>query len=601
MPLDALSQRILSLKGVVRPNLAIPSVPKVGILYLDEPLTDTDIAIHNAKKALKNVYDGIKNRVHYDDMDLLVDNLYSAMEKLEEHELRRFRGRNSEDLERAVRGWMNNYLADGGSVAAREAQEAADATRARAASRAARAAEQRAAEAAAKRKADAEARQSQDEARKAAEAEAKARADAAEREREREAAEARARAAGAAEARRAAEAAEVAAKRAAEAVAREKQAAARARQAAQEAEARRARQQGMAAEARDRASREAREAAAVAAAAKARVEQQARDADLARKLHDDEMRAQKERVEKQKAEDAKNDEAIARELQREKDEIKKREEERERQIEREQLAAEAAAAEAAAAEKLAELLRDFAFAKKLQEEIDEESAREFARTQAESDAQKRSREEAEKQREAEERRLEASRRKAEEDKRNADMASNIERRRKEWYEGKWIDSYQMIDVPGDGNCFFHAIVRSGNLSVTHTELRQGLVDFMRANPTMPIGGINAFGVRMPGDNIYNLIEQGMREPVNQDLAKKHGNDYFNHYLIHMSRNGIWATDVERIAIGLYLKRPVRTVWEVGKKRFYDIPEFDLPDDDDTILIYFHQGGHYSAMRKKRAR
>ena len=123
MPLDALSQRILSHKDLVRSNLAIPSVPKLGIRYLDEPLTDVDIAIHDAKKALKNVYDGIKNQIPADDMGVRVDVLNSAMKKLEKHEQRRFMNRELEDFNPVIYGWarkQDRYSADddGGAAAA---------------------------------------------------------------------------------------------------------------------------------------------------------------------------------------------------------------------------------------------------------------------------------------------------------------------------------------------------------------------------------------------------------------------------------------------------------------------------------------------------
>ena len=587
MPLDALSQRMLSLKGLVRSNLAIPPVPRVGILYLDEPLTDVEIAIHDAKKALKNLYDGMERNVNADDANALKKDLISAMTKLEHHEQQRFWMREWGDYQRVVSGWKKKHGEhvadnDGGAEAADlEAQEKEDASRARAAE----SAEQRAAEAREKREVDERAWQSQYEAWKAAKAASEARALAEEREKERQEELRRlkkARELGAAAAEK--RAAEKAARMADEAKARQAQAADEARRAAQEADEVRARQQRMAAEAQKRADREAQEAKDKADQAKARVEQIARDAKLAQELFDDHQKSLlRERA--RKLQEA-NDEAIARALQKEMDLAQKMmEEERKRQAERDRTAAEAARAQFEAAERLAQVLEDERVAKELQKKMDEEMAFEFAEKEAAADEERGRREEAAKKRAEEARERERRRRQAEEDKRKADKAAEIAKKEKEWYgqERKWEEVWEVLPTTGRGDCFFHAVIGSAGLTRDHAELRRGLVDFMRNNPDRVIP---------EGVTIMNLVTADA--PNSADPKA-----FFHEYLDKMRETGTWATDVERAAIQEYLGISLVAVWEPHGQLPIGIPARNLPENDRTIFIYFGMYGHYSSMRRRR--
>jgi hypothetical protein len=57
--MDSHTNRIVSTSGLF-PDHMLPPVRKMGVVYLDEPLTEKEIVLHDAKKALKDYEDGIK-------------------------------------------------------------------------------------------------------------------------------------------------------------------------------------------------------------------------------------------------------------------------------------------------------------------------------------------------------------------------------------------------------------------------------------------------------------------------------------------------------------------------------------------------------------
>lgn len=58
--MDSHTKRIVSTTGLFHADPMLPPVRNMGVVYLDEPLTEKEIVLHDAKKALKDLEDGIK-------------------------------------------------------------------------------------------------------------------------------------------------------------------------------------------------------------------------------------------------------------------------------------------------------------------------------------------------------------------------------------------------------------------------------------------------------------------------------------------------------------------------------------------------------------
>lgn len=61
--MDSHTNRIVSTSGLFHSDHMLPPVRNIGVMYLDDPLTEKEIVLHNAKKALKDLEDSMKQGV----------------------------------------------------------------------------------------------------------------------------------------------------------------------------------------------------------------------------------------------------------------------------------------------------------------------------------------------------------------------------------------------------------------------------------------------------------------------------------------------------------------------------------------------------------
>ncbi|XP_035685160.1 uncharacterized protein LOC118421765 [Branchiostoma floridae] len=103
------------------------------------------------------------------------------------------------------------------------------------------------------------------------------------------------------------------------------------------------------------------------------------------------------------------------------------------------------------------------------------------------------------------------------------------------------------DVPKDGNCLFHAVsdqlVRTGSTAISHSQLRQDVVGYLRQHPHNEKGDhLRAF--------VRNLDWEG--------------------YLQQMSRDGVWGDHIVLQALASMLGRDIRIVSSIDADNYITI-------------------------------
>lgn len=168
----------------------------------------------------------------------------------------------------------------------------------------------------------------------------------------------------------------------------------------------------------------------------------------------------------------------------------------------------------------------------------------------------------------------------------------------EWYnKNGWRDKWEIVNVPGDGNCLFHAIcVAMGKKdNDCHKGLRRATVDYIKANLDSPWQDESA----VPGDapstwrsviteTAPHALMAGFQEIEVSTVDK---------YLEVMGLNSTWGTDFEIRAMVAVLDKPLNIVMEYPKGRVSHVPDID--GDANTIHIYHKTpGAHYMAIVPK---
>ncbi len=139
-------------------------------------------------------------------------------------------------------------------------------------------------------------------------------------------------------------------------------------------------------------------------------------------------------------------------------------------------------------------------------------------------------------------------------------------------------SYRQPPTPKDGNCLFHAISdqlsRLGKPSQTASQLRTGVVNFLRSNPTTP-------------DGIH------FRELVNHSGWET--------YLRRMSMDGEWGDYIALLGLVNMLEIPVAVVSSLGEEGLNIISPTATHDaaeaDFDSIALLGHEAeSHFHSLQ-----
>lgn len=191
---------------------------------------------------------------------------------------------------------------------------------------------------------------------------------------------------------------------------------------------------------------------------------------------------------------------------------------------------------------------------------------------------------------------------------------------------KIADSYVLQNVPGDGNCFFHAVKASAHLNMDHSDLRQvmgpSLLKILRdvspENASLKNsladelnGHYNVYQTGIPGDNatvasFYTFLSQAFPGKTVSEANKafiaqcrvdlKQDPRWFDIYVAFMSKNGMYVAGPEIVALAKALNRPIIIYRDTGAGVFID--KINVKATEKPILIY-HSGVHYQALIKKK--
>ncbi|XP_078687488.1 uncharacterized protein LOC144919781 [Branchiostoma floridae x Branchiostoma belcheri] len=132
------------------------------------------------------------------------------------------------------------------------------------------------------------------------------------------------------------------------------------------------------------------------------------------------------------------------------------------------------------------------------------------------------------------------------------------------------------DVPRDGNCLFHAVsdqlVRTGNQRISHSQLRQDVVTYLRQHP-------------------YN----GQGDHLCKFVPDKDWEDY----LQEMSQNGVWGDHIVLQAFASMLGRDIRIVSSIDADNYTTILT-PMGNQQDTtgpppLLLGLYAENHYASL------
>lgn len=141
-------------------------------------------------------------------------------------------------------------------------------------------------------------------------------------------------------------------------------------------------------------------------------------------------------------------------------------------------------------------------------------------------------------------------------------------------------SFDVEDVPGDGNCMFHSVGRA--VGVSAAELREGAVQWMRADKQM-----------LHGELVSEWIQWN-------------GNMHLEAYTRQMERSGTWGGGIELAVLSTLLRRPILVYARERPGAAQRIAEFlpDLPQGVDVnklpvICILYVGRSHYMSLKPKK--
>lgn len=149
------------------------------------------------------------------------------------------------------------------------------------------------------------------------------------------------------------------------------------------------------------------------------------------------------------------------------------------------------------------------------------------------------------------------------------------------------DCMVAVNVPGDGNCMFHALAYSlkGSARRTAAELRADAVQYMRAHLDQPLYPANDATTAREwiGFAGYPSAEQ---------------------YLQTLARNGTWGQSLELAALCHVLSRPLGVYSPDAKSKCRLIATF-LPTSPEAraqqpIFVLYVGRNHYMALTLKTA-
>lgn len=113
--MDPLTQKILARAGVNPAKPLLPPVYNMRMISLQKPLSDAEITLHNARRALKDLVDGHAATGTTTDILALETGLRKAMDQLERKERACFQQRYMSPYKRVLAGWTTGSSSGSGS------------------------------------------------------------------------------------------------------------------------------------------------------------------------------------------------------------------------------------------------------------------------------------------------------------------------------------------------------------------------------------------------------------------------------------------------------------------------------------------------------
>lgn len=187
----------------------------------------------------------------------------------------------------------------------------------------------------------------------------------------------------------------------------------------------------------------------------------------------------------------------------------------------------------------------------------------------------------------------AKARKAEEDLKNLSDKSKKSGDEYNWYNKGWQKDWIKVNVPGDGNCLFHAVcvAMEKKDKDCHLILRKKAMDYMQANLDTPWqdqrdvhnNARSTWRSVLTGTAPHNLVV-GFTDTTAKDPDE---------YIKLMKMPGTWGTEFEIRAIRQVLSKPLNIVMEYPGGVISSPPQFD-GNPDDLHIYHRTPGAHYQA-------
>jgi hypothetical protein len=144
-----------------------------------------------------------------------------------------------------------------------------------------------------------------------------------------------------------------------------------------------------------------------------------------------------------------------------------------------------------------------------------------------------------------------------------------------------------IDVPGDGNCMFHALSRglSGADARSAAQLRADAVAYMRSHLSDAL---------YPSNNDPTTLQQWIEWAGYPNAGT---------YLDALARNGTWGQSLELASLSQVLRRPIGVYTSQGSTCRL-VAEFQPNEADaksrEALYVLYVGSNHYMALAKSTA-